>query len=286
MKDLIKVTEVFFFLALLMSCTNDDVSENFVSDSKMADDVAISMSYDMVSATYTTPKNAEDVASVTAAEETLATPFFSGCHVETKIFFDGTTESVIEMTSPEENPDYSPNTIGGNMSLPERYQTKKIVIEDGSSTHYNAEDEVISVNEQSTENAAFFESLVADMTENQQFSGEVFDAILESFRQAGYSVVDDTSEPEQAEMELVRSDGGSTILIVDKQRQHVSSRIQLNANGEVESSSDWLFTDVDETKSHPLYHRFLTYYKSPFSDVPMTIRKMSKFENFNLVKNL
>lgn len=279
MKYLPEVLITFFVFALLVSCTNDDEIDAI-------DDTAIFMSYDMVSTTFTTPQNTDDASSITKAEKTLATPFWEGCHVEAKILFDGSVEAQIEMTSPEDTGEYPSNTVGGKMSFPEQMQTKTIRMENGVSTYYNSEGEVIFLNRQSAADMAFFESLVSDMSKNQQFSEEEFDAILESFRQAGYATVDNAANPNYAEMTLERSDGGSTVLLIDKQRQHVSSRIQLNANGEVESSSDWIFTEGDETNAHPLYHRFLTFYKSPFSDVQMAIQKVTKFNNFIIEKNL
>jgi hypothetical protein len=184
----------------------------------------------------------------------------------------------------EEMPNYPKRTLG-QTSYPDKFMTKKIEIRDGISTFYNADGEVITSDVQSDTETVYFQKVASELSENSRVSVEKFEYILEAFRHEGFDVEDSSHDPNVAVMTQHFGDGGYTKLYIDKVLNHIDTRVNYNTAGEVETISDFIFEDngVDKTL---IGHRFITFYDSPFSNVKMSIRKVSEIKNFNLQKNL
>jgi len=278
-------------LAFLMlhACSklDDTGQEAPVSSPKsltMTEDHALSLSYDMVTSTYIVAAKPEDQEQLTETEKMLRIPKVVGCSVTQYIKDNGLVDADIEMVNFEGMPNYPKRTIG-QTSYPDKFMTKRIEVRDGISTFYNAEGKVITSNVQSDAETAYFQKVASELSENTRVSVEEFEYILEAFRQEGFDVEDTSHDPNVAVMTQHFDDGGYTELYIDKVLNHIDSRVNYNAAGEVETISDFIFED-DGVEKTLIGHRFVTFYDSPFSDVKMSIRKVSEIKNFNLQKHL
>ena len=284
------------FLCLLAfwvaySCAKDEIDIQQVDEQfsfsalTMTDEVALSVSYDMMTFTIALPVDPGDSENITQAEQILGTPIVRGCKVKQMVKKDGTIDADIEMVKFEGMPEYPKNMVG-KMDFPEGFKTQRIEVRDGVSTHFNSANEVIATNVQSDANIAYYQKVADELAENVRLSVEEFGYVLEGFKEAGFEIKDNALDPNFAEMTHTFPDGGSTTLFIDKELNQIDSRVNFDAAGEVETISDFLYKDEGNGEKSLVGHRFVTYYQSPFSDVKMSIRKVSKIENFNIQKNL
>jgi hypothetical protein len=279
--------------ALLFSSCREDKrvdarpTETSFSALTMGEDVALRLRYDMITATFVLPEDPADTADLTIEEKALATPVYRGKCVNQIVYKNGTVDADMEKGLEESLPDYPVNAIGGKRAFPmaEEDQLHRIEVRGGTVTCYNTEGEILGSGLSNTGNIAYLQTAVQHLGEGGVLEGEQFEYVLESLRQAGFDIVDNEQHSNLAKWTYQRADGGQRILYIDKALQKITTRINVSATGETETVSQYLFEETDSGVV-PVVHRFVTYFDSPFSETRMTIRKVSKFKNFEIEKNL
>lgn len=236
----------------------------------------IELKYDMVTSTIVFPDDPNDREKLTEAERTLALPILNGCTVEERVYSDGVYESTIIIKDPDNAPEYPKNMIGGS-TVSKENRVKRIETKNGLSIFYNENGEKISSKQQSMADIAYYQSVMENLHENVQLSSQAFEYVLDAFEEAGYTLRANADNSQYLEMDFQRANGGKTTLFIDKERQHLDSRVNYNADGQVETISDLIFFDDGIEKDVVKGHRFVSFYNSPFSDVRMGIHKVTEF---------
>lgn len=279
-------------IVLFSSCREDEPidaspTEDSFSALVMTEDVAVKTRYDMITATFVLPKNPADTANLTIEEKALATPVYRGKCINQIVYKNGTVDADIEKGLEESLPDYPVNAIGGNRAFPmaEEEELHRMEVRGGTVTCYNAAGEILGSGLSNSGDAAYLQTAVQHLGEGGVLAGEQFESVLEGLRQAGFDITDDPQHANLAKWTYQRADGGKRILYIDKALQKITTRLNVSAAGETETVSQYLFEETDNGVV-PAAHRFVTYFDSPFSDTRMTIRKVSKFKNFEIEKNL
>lgn len=108
---------------------------------------------------------------------------------------------------------------------------------------------------------------------------EIFDAVLEGFREAGFELFG--LEEGQNVIALQREfELGTMNLLIDRRQQRVVGKLFYNHEGELEIIHRYLFTTREDGTVVPREHWFITFTESPSSKRKMSIRRITKVEDF------
>lgn len=274
-------------LMAVCACQDDDMGGEHIDDSPLGEDVALALSYDAIVSTFLLPDNPDDAPKLSPGERALATPVFEGRRVQQFINKDGSIDGEIIRMDFEGMPDYPEGRIGGP-ALPERYRPERIVINQGVSTLYGADGEVLGNSFQQPETAMYFQQIAEDLSERVPLTEEEFGYVLQGFEQAGFELAGNSQDDNIAELAHEFEDGRRTVLYIDKAQQHIRARAHFDAEGQLETLSDYVF-EPSPSPGEPAVltaHRFVTFYDAPESGVRMGIWKAAQFRNFKLEKTL
>jgi len=280
------------FVLLQFSCKKDKlldpepIEHHVPAELEITNAVALSMEYEIITASYVTPVNPADKENITEAEEFLGRPEFEGRKVMQLVNKDGTIDANIDVMNLEGMPDYPKNRIGGAM-VPSDQQTKRIEVRGGQYTHYNEAGDVLSTHYQDQASTAFYTRILEDFKEKVMLAEDEMDLLLYAFEDMGFVVSQNSSDPTLEELVYTFPDGSMTKLYIDKTLQEIVARRQYDENGSLEFASDFIHKTIDsEEEPELVFHRIATFYDSPFSGVKMAIMRVSEIRNLNIQTHL